>query len=284
METYAEKILNSLPAYAKDYFQGFSTMDTAIFTGSHIFTQPMAMDGYKFVLFPYPVPSMMIEKKRVSPQTGSIVAVNPYQLHAFSEQKRVTPFYPLLVKKTHMQEAAKIIHNQTDISFENDPCSCSPALQRLVKEFIEEAAQQQTGYRFILQSLETQIIVHILRHIKSNFSSTATNRRYKEDASIRKVIDFLYDNYSEDFSLTELAALANYSPYHFIRFFKDCTGKTPFQFLMEIKISKAKELLSSTNRSICEISLSCGFKNRTHFSNVFKKAVGTSPSQYRSNT
>jgi len=283
METYADKILNSLPAYAKDYFKGFSTMDTAIFAGSHVFTQPMAADGYKFLLFTSPIPSFIIERKRVYPQTESIVPVNPYQTHAFSEQKKVTPFYPLLIKKPHMQEIARITHKKEDISFENNLYSFSPALQRLVKEFMQEAAQKQTGYQFILQSLETQIIVHLLRHMETNLPSPVLHKRYNEDARIKKVIDYLFDNYAEDFSLEEIAGFANYSPYHFIRFFKDCTGKTPFQFLTEIKIAKAKELLANTNYSICEIALSCGYKNRTHFSNVFKKAVGASPRDYRSN-
>ncbi len=71
------------------------------------------------------------------------------------------------------------------------------------------------------------------------------------------------------------------SPYHFIRIFKNETGKTPYEYLVDIKIEKACSLLRRSNLSVTEICFLCGFNSSSHFSTVFKQKIGVSPSMYR---
>jgi AraC-like DNA-binding protein len=91
----------------------------------------------------------------------------------------------------------------------------------------------------------------------------------------------LREEYSNSFSLEDVARIANLSPYHFIRTFKSMTGKTPYDYLLDVKIENSKNLLKLKNYTITDICFHCGFNNLEHFSSVFKRKVGIIPSQYR---
>lgn len=82
-------------------------------------------------------------------------------------------------------------------------------------------------------------------------------------------------------TLEEISKQVNYSQYHFIRIFKKETGFSPFEYLTNCRLDKARELLAKTPFTITEICLQCGFQNSSHFATVFKKHTGMSPSEYR---
>ena len=93
--------------------------------------------------------------------------------------------------------------------------------------------------------------------------------------------DFIHDNFEYNPCLTELESISNCSKFQLIKSFKDIFGITPHQYLLLIKVKKAKTLLAS-GVSCVEASLACGFYDQSHFSRNFKKAFGISPSNYKS--
>lgn len=84
-----------------------------------------------------------------------------------------------------------------------------------------------------------------------------------------------------DFSVSECAEFCNMSKAHFTRVFKKTVGDTPIQFILKIRIERAKELLDFTDKSIADIAESSGFQDQNYFARIFKKLVGLSPTQYR---
>lgn len=92
--------------------------------------------------------------------------------------------------------------------------------------------------------------------------------------------DFIHDNFELNPSLSELEAVSNCSKFQLIKHFKSLFGITPHQYLLLIKIQKAKALLSH-GASCVEASLACGFYDQSHFTRNFKKAFGVSPSNYQ---
>ena len=123
--------------------------------------------------------------------------------------------------------------------------------------------------------------VNLLRQMRHNLIAPTKERNYYEKDNIKRAIDFLNECYNQNFSLEEIALIANTSPYHFIRVFKKATGKTPHEYLVSIKIKKAMEMLKQPSHTITEVCFACGFNNSCHFSTVFKRMVGVSPSEYR---
>lgn len=99
--------------------------------------------------------------------------------------------------------------------------------------------------------------------------------------SIKKAIGFMRENYRNPVTIEALAQLCSVSPGHFCRTFKKYTMKTPVEYLNCYRLSKAAEMLETTDRKILDIALDCGFNSLSYFVNVFHEAMGCAPSQYR---
>lgn len=91
---------------------------------------------------------------------------------------------------------------------------------------------------------------------------------------------YIHENYDQSFTLHDLAKEAFISPYHLIRQFKKIRGVTPFQYLRNLRVEKAKKLMRQY--SISEAASSVGFCDHSHFLKSFKQIEGLAPSTYRS--
>jgi AraC family transcriptional regulator len=97
---------------------------------------------------------------------------------------------------------------------------------------------------------------------------------------LKQVVDFAHSYMQFNIGLHELAGLVHLSPYHFGRLFKQTVGKSPYQFILQLKIDCAKKLIKQKNGPISEIAYQLNFSDQSHFSNAFRKAVGVSPRQF----
>jgi AraC family transcriptional regulator len=93
--------------------------------------------------------------------------------------------------------------------------------------------------------------------------------------------DYLYTYYDQNPGLDELAQVSCLSKFHFLRLFKIAFGKTPHKFITELKIRKAKEMLTRTKDDIQQIAHRLGFDTASTFSRLFFNQVGVYPSQFR---
>ncbi|PRX99821.1 AraC-like DNA-binding protein [Allonocardiopsis opalescens] len=93
--------------------------------------------------------------------------------------------------------------------------------------------------------------------------------------------DYIDRHYTEEIDLTEVAAEAGYSRYHFLRGFSAAYGETPGRYLSRRRIERARELLGAANLTVTEVCHLVGFSSVGTFSARFKAVVGISPSQYR---
>ncbi len=102
--------------------------------------------------------------------------------------------------------------------------------------------------------------------------------------SLCRARDALRDRHSEVISVQAAAREANMSVYHFIRTFKATFGQTPHEFLQDVRLDKAKQLLITENYSITEVCLEVGYSSLGSFSDLFSRSTGVSPSIYRQQT
>jgi transcriptional regulator GlxA family with amidase domain len=99
---------------------------------------------------------------------------------------------------------------------------------------------------------------------------------------IKKVFEYVMQNYKEDIKLNDIAGLASMSESAFSRYFKKRTRKTFSTFLTEIRIEHACKLLQKDKHSVSEISFESGFNNLSNFNRQFKSVKNTTPLNYRS--
>jgi AraC-like DNA-binding protein len=83
-----------------------------------------------------------------------------------------------------------------------------------------------------------------------------------------------------DLGLEELAAIAQLSPYHFCRSFKQSTGFTPHQYLIRQRVERAKLLLKDGKMGILEVAIACGFTHQSHLNRHFKRLTGMTPKNF----
>ena len=100
-------------------------------------------------------------------------------------------------------------------------------------------------------------------------------------ARLRKVEDYVRAHLIESISIEKLAEVAELSPFHFSRVFKQSTGMTPLQFVTRERILLAQQLIRETSRSLIEIALEVGYTSPSHFAQVFRRTVGVAPNQFR---
>ncbi|MBI9110712.1 AraC family transcriptional regulator [Maridesulfovibrio ferrireducens] len=101
----------------------------------------------------------------------------------------------------------------------------------------------------------------------------------KEPVAVQKTRDYLTENLSGKVSLKELSQIAGLSRYHLLRVFREATGLPPHNFHIQQRIEHAKKLLR-TGTPFAQVALESGFSDQSHFTNVFHRYTGATPSQY----
>lgn len=107
------------------------------------------------------------------------------------------------------------------------------------------------------------------------------NEVFENSDKIKKVYEYIQENFNRKISLPEISELINLSPVSFNRFIKKRTGKTFVDYTNDTRISYATRWLIETDLSISEISFKCGFNNIANFNRVFKRAKNSTPSEFR---
>ena len=110
-----------------------------------------------------------------------------------------------------------------------------------------------------------------------------TLSNYKDLEQIKTVYDFVLRNIQDTISLDTVAGLLHMAPGSFCRFFKKRTGKSFMQYVKEIRISIASNMLSNTEKPIAQICLESGYNNLANFNFYFKSIMKMTPSEYRKN-
>jgi AraC family transcriptional regulator len=98
---------------------------------------------------------------------------------------------------------------------------------------------------------------------------------------LARVKDFVESSLDQDVTLESLAREAGYSRAHFLRMFRESTGTTPHQYVMQRRIAHAEKLLSANQLGVAEIAVACGFSSQAHLTLAFKKQTGMTPAEYR---
>jgi AraC family transcriptional regulator len=109
-----------------------------------------------------------------------------------------------------------------------------------------------------------------------------TEHDKEKGSAITKVVEYIHSNLSENLTLSSLASIANYSPFHFQRLFVEKTGESPKQYIIRLRLEKIAHYIKIfPNLSISELSADSGFSSLSTFSRAFSKYFGVSPDEFR---
>lgn len=154
-------------------------------------------------------------------------------------------------------------------------------LQGIVSTLREEVEQSKIGGQLLIDSLRTTLAIHLLRNYCTIQPKLSSHADGLSKPKLKQVTDYINENLYQDIKLIELAAIAQMSPYYFLRLFKQATTLTPHQYILQCRIEKAKLLLQHSELGIAEIANQVGFCDQSHFTRCFKRTVGVTPKQFQ---
>ena len=157
-----------------------------------------------------------------------------------------------------------------------------PVSEQLVKETCEFCSKFY-GNEYL--SLKDGIIKNLWSHALIPYlqNNTAAERVISNNF-VAGAVEFMHIHIREKISIEALAKMLGFTHIQFTRLFSKELGMPPIAYLTELRVNKAKRLLTETSMSIGDIAKECGFENQFYLHNRFKKVFGMSPSVYRKHT
>ena len=150
-------------------------------------------------------------------------------------------------------------------------------LKRLEEAYFQTRVLEKKQYEAVLR-----LLTIFAQHLSMISNQIVVQQQNAEPPVIIKAKQFIQEHQTDDLSLGDVAKAVNTSTFYFCKMFKKYTGLNFTNYLSRLRIEKAKNLLLNPNLRVSEIAYEVGFQSLTHFNRVFKKIIGQSPTEYRS--
>ncbi|RLU59838.1 AraC family transcriptional regulator [Streptococcus iniae] len=224
-------------------------------------------------------------------QAGDIVLIRPngmHSIHPIANQKHLMDtfqFHLEMIGSTIIDQVSlrylqplqnsdyKFVYCiKPDMPGYSDIKSCLFTIFKLAKE-------EGRHFELLLKS-KLHEFIYLLFYYRYVLRKT-TDDVYRKNEKIRQLIDFINHHYNENLTIEFLADYIGYSKTHFMSVFKQHTGSSCTEFLIQVRLNKACELLAHSTKPILEITHDIGFNNLSHFNRQFKWYFFVTPSYYR---
>ena len=164
-----------------------------------------------------------------------------------------------------------------------------PVVSNIAGVLAREALRADVGGKLYAESLANILAVHLLRNYSERLGNGPQegNERAQpgpnKPRAVADAIAFMQANYARDVKLEDVAEAVHLSPFHLARMFKQVTGASPHQYLVQVRVNAARSLLSagSGQRSLAEVAAAVGFADQSHLTRQFKRHFGVTPSRAR---
>lgn len=158
------------------------------------------------------------------------------------------------------------------------PTDNSSLIKIYNKMFVAQKTDKIFG-DYTCSGLLYDYLLEFYRQVTNSNSSGGTDK----SEQLMPILNYIDDHFAEDFSVTTLAELAEISPQHLCRIFKETLHMRPMEYITYRRLGEAKNLLRHSEDSIAEIASKCGYPDPSYFSTVFRRYEKVSPAEYRKN-
>ncbi len=151
----------------------------------------------------------------------------------------------------------------------------------IVSQLFQAMETERPGYELTTMGLLWQLWGELLGQRLLGAAEPGRPRDIRRAQAVKNVLRRIRSSYGQPLTLEDLAAEAALEPKYFCRVFRQITGRTPINYLNYYRVECAAELLCTTQGSITDIALECGFGDVSYFSRMFRRYKGQTPGQYR---
>lgn len=230
--------------------------------------------------------ALIINDEKVLANKGDIVFIHDGMFHGGTPNNCIYECIvfdvKVLLKQNHActKQIQDIIHQNKIIGplLSNTPENFKLCCATL----FESMKSKETGYEFITQGSLYFLIGIVLKYelYKTKPKNKKTRRTEEKAIHFKNVLTLIESEYQSPLTLEDLSRAAGMTPKYFCRFFSEMTNKTPIEYLNYYRVESACEQLLTTDYSITEVALNCGFNDVSYFIKTFKKHRGITPKQY----
>ena len=144
-----------------------------------------------------------------------------------------------------------------------------------IKNILDVYGSFSAGSRIQIASNLLLIMARLIRLF--SLEESAHDKNYKK---LRAVLSYVEKNYTEKIQISELSEIIHVCDDRLIRLFKEVTGETPIEYIMNLRIEAAIKLLSTTDLSVADVAEKVGFGSDTYMTRVFRQKLNTTPGKY----
>ncbi len=264
------------------YVHSFVSKDMALFMPiagpcQMAITPEHTHPSYMFIIGFSNNSSIITETFEYCSEPNKVYLLPPDIPHHEVNESGIPRYVAIFVKPEFIEQQAEAYHSEKPQLNDWFTFDCTEEILYSVKRFIGEYQNNKPGAKILLESISTEIM-HLL--FRSMLDIKPTESVNVSRIEINRCIEYMRQNLSEKLTLQVLSAYSNMSCSHFTRVFKTETGRSPIDYLIEMRLEIACRKLLDQERSLKEIAMECGFSSPAHFSSSFHKKYKISPSEY----
>ncbi|MCR4908122.1 MAG: AraC family transcriptional regulator [Lachnospiraceae bacterium] len=227
------------------------------------------MDNFLIMLIEEGVCDIVLSGKSFRAPKGSFVILDCHDEHEYGSDSAWKALWVHFDGPLSRSFYRNIVESRGNVILPKSYPTIHYELNSLYLEFLERKPIDEARASLHLSAILNSVLSQ---------ESEAPSRNYD---GLKRAIAYINEHFAEENPLEKLSSIASLSPFYFSRLFRNETGLTPHQYLIETRISAARFLLSSTPLSIKEIALKTGFTDESSFCACFRKREGTTPATYR---
>lgn len=142
------------------------------------------------------------------------------------------------------------------------------------------AEQEPPDYVFRIRAALSELVFQLVTHLPVE-PRTPSAKAVRDEERMKGMMLFIQAHYGEELTVAQIAASISVSESECLRCFRSTIGTTPIQYLRQLRVQKAAELLADSDRKVSDIGEQCGFREMSYFTKTFRELKGCPPSRYR---
>lgn len=278
-DDFIERIPRNIHSNTKSYL----SRNVAVFIPEEfVIERRIKTLDYHFVIFHTTPPPIKVDDVCIQFKKGNFISIEPgvnmevSPIHSVGKVK----FISISIKKDFFEKIAPQIVDINKIKFEKKGKAYNHQILDIIGLWTNEVIAFGELCPLMIESIETQMVIQLLR---DSLPKRVLSRRSKftDNDYIDQSIKYMNTYYNSNITIAEICNSIFISTCHFQRIFKKYMNQTPYKYLMELRVNKAKERLLEDTIHVEEIARLCGFVSAAHFCSVFKRMTGVSPTVYR---
>jgi AraC family transcriptional regulator len=236
-------------------------------------------------LAPRPVRFLQIKGGRthISLYGKGDISITPAQMPFFARWDSDDRYLQIRIASRFIQQVAReaLEIDPERLELLSEFRTRDPQIESLGMLLLAELKQKNLGGKLYIESLSNVLAVHLLRQYSATEPRIFVHKGGLPEYQVRQILDYIDAHLHQDIKLADLALLLDMSQFHFIYLFKQAIGTSPYQYLLQQRVERAKLLLKQSDRTILDIALECGFSSHSHLSKRFRQLTGMTPKAYR---